>query len=512
MQFRQLQENDTIRFGIPIQKGSETFPPCEVKVSLFHGSQDPKERPVVFRVPDSSDEEDGTSDVDEAVETSVSLIQNAGMTLDDPQKIGAIDLTSEEHTGLPDTDDPNVTIEVPELSTPGHQEPDNLQFQQPSISWPDEAEELEGNDDACSPPESASSSIFDSDDEDFSEIAATGGSVGMETEESADASHMDATLYLAEADIRDSLSPGLAPSHLRTSSGRGFDILPPLAVTQTAQPGDIHLPSLFDAIPSSSYHSLHFDKEVSAESLGAKSGKSEYFEAREHNRRICLGREENKENDFPTSFQQLDKAMESSIPPLQHTNILTTGLPHNCTSDLDTAALLASGEKFLRTPVAEFNAMPSKEDNLDDTSAYTFELSKRGAELVEKVQPRMMTDFTTWGEKDKPVPESRPEYSEEAPRTNQHSFKRKSDAISELLPNETEPNSSQTIGQTSTRLTGPASNAAQLAEVPQVELSSVDVADHRPAKRFRRVAEVVGYAALGGIAVMSALIATAPVL
>jgi pSer/pThr/pTyr-binding forkhead associated (FHA) protein len=39
-QFRRLHQNDTIRFGVPIQKGPETFPPCEMNVTLKHGSEE----------------------------------------------------------------------------------------------------------------------------------------------------------------------------------------------------------------------------------------------------------------------------------------------------------------------------------------------------------------------------------------------------------------------------------------------------------------------------------------
>ncbi|KAF5134104.1 hypothetical protein E5D57_004736 [Metarhizium anisopliae] len=498
MQFRRLHQNDRIRFGIPIQKG-------------------PKERPVVFKVPDSSDGEDETSDIDEAIETSVSLLQKAGMTLDGPQGIGAIDLTGEEHTDLPDAD-PEVTMEVPEVSTPEGKEPDELQNRQPSVRWSVEAEELEGNEDTFS-QESDSSSDFESHDEDSAESIAAGEEVGnsdwdeKDSWKCSDALHVDASPPIPEADGRGNLIEvlGDATSHLQTSSGRESDTLPPLVITQTAQPGDVHLPSLFDAIPSSSYQSPHLGQNISTESLGAKSGKAEYFEAREHNRRVCFGPEENKENGFPTSFQQLDIAMESSTPYPKHGNVLTTGLLESCTRDSATSALLASGEKFLRTPVDELVEMPPKEDYLDDTSAYTYELSKRGAELVEDVQPPETVNFATGGRKDKPVSDSSPEYSESAPRTVQRSSKRKSDAISELLPNETEPSSSQTIAEPSMRPTEFALNSAtQPPDVPRVESSSMDSADQRPAKRFRRVAEAVGYAALGGIAVMSALIATAP--
>ncbi|KAG8419701.1 hypothetical protein J3458_004545 [Metarhizium acridum] len=519
MQFRRLHQNDRIRFGIPIQKGSEIFPPCEMRVSLCHGSQDPKERPVVFKVPDSSDGEDETSDIDEAIETSVSLIQKAGVTLDNPPDIGAIDLTGEEHTDLPDAD-AEVTIEVPEVFIPEDKEPNELQNRQPSVRWSVEAEELEGNDDTFSPV-SDSSSNFESHDEDSAESIAAGEEVentdwdGKDSWKCSDALHVDASPPIPETDGRSNLIEvlGDATSHLQTSSDRESDTLPPLVITQTAQPSDVHLPSLFDAIPSSSYQSPHLSQKISTESLGAKSGKAEYFEAREHNRRVCFGPEENKENDFPTSFQQLDIAMENSTPYPKHANILTAGLLNSCTSDSATSALLASGEKFLRTPVDKFVEMPSKEDYLDDTSAYTYELSKRGAELVEDVQPRETMNFATGGRKDKPVSDSNPEYSASAPRTVQRSSKRKSDAISELLPNETEPSSSQTVAEPSMRPTEPAlNNATQSVDVLQVEPSSTDSVHHRPAKRFRRVAEAVGYAALGGIAVMSALIVTAPAL
>ncbi|OAA43310.1 Forkhead associated domain (FHA) and phosphopeptide binding site containing protein [Metarhizium rileyi] len=522
MQCRRLNHNDKVRFGVSIQKGSETFPPCEMKVLLNHGSQDPAERPVVFRVPDSSDGEDDISDVDESIETSVSLIQRAGMTLDDPQDSRAINLTREYHTDLLEAD-PEATVEVPELSTPGDKEPDEVQTQQSCLRWSVEAEEVDENDAHFSPQYFAPSSIIDSEGEvDKDESTSAKEEIGaMDGDQNSGRKRpytlqVDASPKTLEPDAHNKSDEVLdnTPSHVQITSGVESDTLPPLVTTHTAQLGGVHLPSLFDAIPSSSYKPPHPDKTVSAESLGVKSGKPEYFEAREHNRRVYFGPEESGEDGFSSNFEKLDMANESSTPYSHHTNILSARLPYYCTSDSATAALLASGEKFLRTPVEGFDEVALQEDYIDDTSAYTYEMSKKAAESLGDLPPRSIVDLAAWDRKDQSASVANAAHSHVAPGINRPAGKRKSDAISRLLPNETEPYSSQaffepTIRSTETRF----NEATQPAEVLQTESQRFNTIDHhRPAKRLRRVVEAVGYATLGGVAVMTALIATAPAL
>jgi hypothetical protein len=269
-----------------------------------------------------------------------------------------------------------------------------------------------------------------------------------------------------------------------------------LAIAQTAQPSDIHLPSLFEAIPSSSYQPPRLSEAISAESLGAKSGKPEYFQAREHNRRLCFGPRDSEEAESSASARKLSKDMDSP----RSSNIFNVALPGNCTNDSNTAALLAAGEEFLCTPLNAFDDVHVNDDGLDETSAYAFELSKKAAARLEDMQPRVTADLDPLLGKTQTVSGESWDVKSHA---NQSSSKRKSDAISQLPGDELELVSSQTIPETA---------VSAPHEVAQLEPPASHPVDERPAKRLRRVAEVVGYAALGGVAVMSALIATAPAL
>jgi hypothetical protein len=124
---------------------------------------------MVFKVPDSSDGEDDVSDIDETVETSVSLIQKAGMTLTGPQDISAIDLT-----GADDTDNNNdITVKEPAMSTPESKKSKEIESPLPCIPWSVDAEEVEENDAPFGPQESDSSSIYVSEEE-FVEGSADG--------------------------------------------------------------------------------------------------------------------------------------------------------------------------------------------------------------------------------------------------------------------------------------------------------------------------------------------------
>lgn len=71
---RPLKEEDILRFGVPIEKGTEVFSPCIMEVQLKFGARPPNERPIVFRVPDdsdiaiSSDEEDFSLEAEEDIQ------------------------------------------------------------------------------------------------------------------------------------------------------------------------------------------------------------------------------------------------------------------------------------------------------------------------------------------------------------------------------------------------------------------------------------------------------------
>lgn len=142
-----------------------------------------------------------------------------------------------------------------------------------------------------------------------------------------------------------------------------------------------------------------------------------------------------------------------------------------------TSGLLASGAKFLTTPPTGDEPKHTIPSPVDDTSAYAFEQSKKAAAVDEASSRRTHVAINDLleadGERSKNVPKDQP------------ARKRKLADLSSTTPEEEHS----------------AVTAVQQPGKPDAE---------RPAKRLRKAAEVFGYVALGGVAVMSALIATAP--
>ncbi|KAK2595117.1 hypothetical protein QQS21_007143 [Conoideocrella luteorostrata] len=513
---RKICSDDIIRFGIPIEKGVDVFQPCQMKVKLKYGLLNPKERPVVFKVPDSTDEEESVSGIDDAVDTTVALLQKAGVTPSRHIKqaiFGAIDLTG---------DDTPVVREIMDL-TMNQDKPDELiienQFPCEDISPQCASGEADGADKAreavTSPHNSNSSIMFDTDEEALSYMDED--FMGCDVDENNSGLH------------RDSSSVSKSPRHLRSStdcshsesdeddnnefpsisevlseglSERGLDLddrdekLTNVATSPTMRVED--LPTAAFATPSGNGC-------VSADDLGAKSGKAEYFAARAYNRRAQLDLDNDSENDAQYDVDDIveDDGLASFAC---HASILSGSAPQTCIS---TADLLASGEKFLQSPIDDNDTQsePAQEDLLDDTSAFTYEMSKRAAGLLDG-SPVTVEMKETQKESNSVEEEH---LMDQSPMSHLPS-KRKAEEISALLPNEIEPNSSQTQLETAVGAPSSAPTSATSVEVSDNIFEAGGSTSVRPAKRLRRAAEVFGYAALGGVAVMSALIATAPVL
>lgn len=165
--------------------------------------------------------------------------------------------------------------------------------------------------------------------------------------------------------------------------------------------------------------------------------------------------------------------------------------------------LRTSGLQCLNSPIEEGNKPAHSEDSvLDETSANSFEISKaaEGHPGAAKRTNMRIEDIV----------DPLVELSEENQNLKSQS-KRKADSISQLTPEE------QSAEDHLQEHSLPEEASIQSLGAP-LELVSLDfraalsthVDTRRQPKRLRRAAEVFGYAALGGIAVMSALIATAP--
>lgn len=283
------------------------------------------------------------------------------------------------------------------------------------------------------------------------------------------------------------------------------DMLPPIDPPHTGEPNTTQLPSITEAT-STPFRSRtsNVDAEEAAAILGAKSGKVEYFAAREHNRRALGDSIAFQEDDGGLA---VTKVWNGGAESSDSADGFACGLPDNCTiftGDSANEALLASGTQFLHTPLKEketelLQVEPSlfveDDDPFDDTSAYTFEISTKGSKTTVHQTPRVIEDTKLQEEKPTNVPERK-------------SAKRKAAEISVLSAEEASYETTCAEGLTE----GLSTTADIVQHTCQLPPPKPDLQSARPAKRLRQVAEVFGIAALGGVAVMTALIATAPAL
>jgi hypothetical protein len=157
--------------------------------------------------------------------------------------------------------------------------------------------------------------------------------------------------------------------------------------------------------------------------------------------------------------------------------------------------LLDSGADFLNSPLKEHpgqqNATPPLD--LDETSAYQFEVTKTAIAQQQQQQQQQQALATA------------PETGAGQPMDQQEKSsngKRKAEELSEL-----------TVEEISFAERDPSSLDPQTRDDSAMDIDDHDSGHGEPhAKRLRRAAEIFGYAAIGGVAVMSALIATAPTL
>jgi hypothetical protein len=347
---------------------------------------------------------------------------------------------------------------------------------------------------------------------------------------------------------------------------------PPWTQSYSIQPLP-RLPSLTEAVYPLNPTSMSPHSETVAEAMGAKTGKLEYFLARDENKKNAATFEDldsdlgwpslQKITDeerllpttsFPTphgdslkpeiptaglteaapsqSEPSHDESSQSEPPqnePSQNEpsqNEPSQGEPSQIESSqiepstnepterLAASEWAASGTQFLNSPHEEV-MKPTQNDGpmLDETSAYQFELSKKAAvtdqaaeapvDLPKDSRESMLMDICD-------LPDNSTEAVTQSPSLTP--MKRKAGEISELTAKEKVASPRSRTREARKRFNrnllrrSLESNANRT--VPQMS----DAADDRTPKRLRRVAEVLGYAALGGVAVVSALIATAPTL
>lgn len=145
--------------------------------------------------------------------------------------------------------------------------------------------------------------------------------------------------------------------------------------------------------------------------------------------------------------------------------------PDKSKSFMNSSDLLVSSAQFLNSPPQEFNEPTTQcfVEELDETSAHQFQASKL---ILDDNQPTKKRKASEMEEEDENI-DIRSSPTSSVMET----------AVAPIEPD---------------------------APVAWLNAATIHQDYIRPVKRFRKIAEAVGYAALGGAAVMSALIATAP--
>ena len=166
--------------------------------------------------------------------------------------------------------------------------------------------------------------------------------------------------------------------------------------------------------------------------------------------------------------------------------------------DSPTQNLLESGEKFLTQHTHETHHVREVSEDVFNTasSAHIFEVSKKAVEARNSVEmpPKQLSQ--NHAVQDAGL------LGIYTPTTSTLSKKRKAD---EMCTSDSEQPTAPTAAHT-------ANGQAVSTGITALAFPSSITSEIRPIKRLRKVAEAVGYAALGGVAVISALIATAPAL
>ncbi|KAF5666841.1 sarcolemmal membrane-associated [Fusarium heterosporum] len=295
-------------------------------------------------------------------------------------------------------------------------------------------------------------------------------------------------------------------------------------VASNKMPSSMKLPSLAEAIPLNQYA----PSQTTAEIMGAKTGKHEYFNARESNKANVLV------HPILSQLQPQSAEMVSRPPFWVDENY--KAMPERAENtkeahddgvhQLAASELATCGTKFLDTPLQRSSEVPgvaSVVPALDDSSAFKFQESKKALGIIGTVanaahETVVIQDNVTdaanavrsSGDIEQEPTTSKGGKVEANEDTDMlletsQSSKRKAADISVIAPEERRVSTRERLLRRR-----PAFRVGKAKAVRSLYHSTSAVVAPPPHKRLRRMAEVVGYAALGGVAVMSALIATAP--
>ncbi|QPC68818.1 hypothetical protein HYE67_011049 [Fusarium culmorum] len=572
----EISTGDKLMFGTSIDRGTEKYPPTTLEITLKYGSMDPAHRGNCFRVPD--DFEDMSSDEDQ-VQNSCKMLHakkvrpaapGASLLDDSP-----IDLTCDEDRSL--LPSPHAAPQPPPALKERTTSNDDFTPSKDVGFWTDEDEEGEmydGEDEEMGEDSHVDQSTFKGTDDDFP-VAHSQSSSDMEVDDRYDSesaedgfddqdefeegmlARPDYLTYLdrspentigpatpannnakatgdisAQASCANSGTPkqqkinvigeettkdlnppafgkplGLKPNHSKTND---FWKLP-----QQFLPTPGPLPSIAELTKNQSHYTTDTPKDV-VETMGRKTGKLEFFAAREANKVLNAGAK------LPWSLPHI-----SAIPPdhTQQLNELLSNLQSlqgdRVVVPLPSSGLTSPRARFLETTQGPFHQVEPETVNaefaLDGSTAFDLEHSKKPSAVDEPVADTLAHPMTTQNDDEEvctlqdaaQAPTTSENTASESnkdeaakvtdePTKTTKSSKRKAEEISELVAEE---------------------ELIESSEPPLITQRAACLSPRRaarsrpsPPKRLRRMAEVVGYATLGGVAVMSALIATAPAL
>ncbi|PFH55953.1 hypothetical protein XA68_17333 [Ophiocordyceps unilateralis] len=574
----QLQQGDQLRFGITVDRHPDSFPPCAMSVTFEFDdfNNRPQANPVVYRVPDDTDVEDGSDDEDDddddlSICSSTHALRENGLCPAQPiaiRNIMAIDLTSDADTAenqMPDYDAENDAAkdDEPRVEEDEHAKvPEPLQQDQPdgcggvwqptspaTHSVDNDHQDADGNVQPCPAKRADRFPAADSDEwEDCSSSSRSrvasvrpstlpaswetegfsSSSDGIESdtgmafclnpvlsslpcsspvprredvdvEPSKTAAEQEASPVEESADYCNPTRIVLPPqdmARLNTSDGP-----PCVDAARRVLSASVRLPGF--PLPSQGQSS-----QAAAESLGEKSGKTDYFAARLDNKRLleslhgaarlteqrgvgCSARAPEPAHYEDAPMEKVTEEDEGGPEKDDQVSVSLFALsgenPLTALDDPSTNSLLASGEKFLFSPPREPEAplKPAEAPELSELSAYQFELSKLDA---RRGKNQFQHNSIPMQDKE----------SRGLPDIKRACHKRKAAEIS----------MSRARMDATNGVEAPAPTSRSTAR----KEASRDMGDSRAVKRLRTAAEVLGYAALGGVAVVSALIATAPAL
>ncbi|KAI1013437.1 hypothetical protein LB503_001667 [Fusarium chuoi] len=504
----EVTSGDKLKFGAFIERPQDKHYPCAMIVRQTYGSINPELRGNSFRVPEDSDIESLISDEDQ-VNNSYEILRANKFV---PARMatssfghGTIDLTKDDQCPLSNIPPPKLLEPV---SVFGHEFSD-LEEE------PEEAEnDLSPNSMDTDDSDGGISEDCQSVDYEMSSVA--GDSIVDEEEDFAEHDefeeeqvhnqepapqengHIDEATIMAsvmspEKTDAQPLANPLDKSHYTWKP----DLAPMMSINDASS---LKLPPISEAVFDKYNHETITHS--TAEVVGRKHGKYEFFAAREANAAAARAQPQAR-----------------SMDPVQDELQSPTDEIEPRASDL-----VSSGLRYLATPPEHVETTTtSVEPELDDSSAWAFQESKKSsgvevttettekvaaqendadaAEDAEALEAPELANSVEDVEPAKPVAAKAAE-PEEIPVPESTATKRKADEISQLTPEEEQvSNDRQSRPEAHRRKSQPSARPRHIAALGPPQ-----------AKRLRRMAEAVGYVALGGAAVMSVLIATAPAL